>query len=261
MSLTCCWSMPERMWWDCLSQYMQCHSQPVGHRRRCDETAIHNMYNVTHLLLVQVKGKNVMRLPSQNVMSLTSCCHSDETFFAKCTMSLTPCWSWEKKWWDCPSPNVQCHSLPVGHREDVRWLPFTKCVNVTHFLLEKMWWDCHSQNVQYHSHTVGHGKRCDETALHKMCNATHSLLVIGKDLMRLFSQIMQCHSHPVDHNRKRFDETKCAMSLTPCWSWEKMWWDCLTQNVQYHSLPVGHRKDVMRLPFRKCAMLPTSWWA
>jgi len=42
-------------------------------------------------------------------------------------------------------------------------------------------------------------KKCDEAAFHKMWNVTHSLLVTGKDVMRL-------------------PFTKCAMSLTSCWS-------------------------------------------
>ena len=55
------------------------------------------------------------------------------------------------------------------------------------------------RHPMYHSQAVGHRKRCDETALHKMCNVTHLLLVMGKDVMRL-------------------PFTKCAMSLTCCWS-------------------------------------------
>ena len=145
-------------------------------------------------------------------------------------------------------------------------LPFTK--NVEHHLqavgnrkrhvetaFHKMFNECHSL-------AVGHKKRClDETAFHKMSNVTHFLLVIGKDVMRL-------------------PYTRCWMSLTRCWSQEEMWWDCLSQNVQCHSLAVGCRKrcdetafpkmcnvthfllvigkDVMRLPFTKCAMSLTS---
>ena len=215
------------MWWDCLSQNAQCHSLAVGHRKICDETAFSKMCNVTHLLLVI--GKDVMRLP-----------------LPKFSMSLTCCWAWERMWWDCLSHNVQCHSLPVGHgkqmwwdclsqcvqchslavghRKDVMRLPFTKCTISLTFCwsLEMMWWDCHSQNVQCHSHSVGHWKRCDVTAIDKMCNVAHKLLVIGKDVMLL----------PLP---------KSAMSLTSCWL-EKMWWDYLSQNVQYHSHPVGHRR-------------------
>ena len=126
-------------------------------------------------------------------------------------------------------------------------LPFPKCAI------------CHLQ-------TVGHRKRCDEsheTAFHEMCNATHFLLVIAKNVMFL----------PL---------TKCATSLTAVWwSEEKMWWDCLSPNVQCNSLPVSHRKrcdeaafhkicnvthkllviakDVMRLPFTTCTMSLTSF--
>src|SRR6266550_2428415 len=79
----------------------------------------------------------------------------------------------------------------------------------------------------------------DETGFHKMCNITHSLLVMGKDVMTLPSQNVQCHSLPVGH-WNRCDEivlhnmcnvthlllvlgkdvpfTNCTMSLTSCWS-------------------------------------------
>ena len=95
-----------------------------------------------------------------------------------------------------------------------------------------------------------------------MCNVTHFLLVKGKDVMRL-------------------PFTKCAISLTNCWSWENMWSDCLSQNVQCDSQTVGHRKicnetafykmcnvthillvigeDVTRLPFTKCPVALTCY--
>ena len=127
-----------------------------------------------------------------------------------------------------------------------------------------MSWGYLSQNEQCHSQTVGHRKGYDETAFHKMWHV---------------------HSLAVGH-RKRCDETAFpkigVMSLTSCWSWEKMWWECLLENVKYHSLAGGHRKgcdetafqkmcnvahtlmviekDVMRLLFRKsyvqCCSLP-----
>ena len=77
--------------------------------------------------------------------------------------------------------------------------------NVTHWLLGigKDVMKSLSQNVQHHTQAVGHGRRCDETAFHRICNVPHKLLVIGKDMMRL-------------------PFTKCAMSLTPCWPYEKM---------------------------------------
>jgi len=41
---------------------MEYHSLSVGDRKKCDETAFHKMWNVTHSLLVI--GKDVMRQPS-----------------------------------------------------------------------------------------------------------------------------------------------------------------------------------------------------
>ena len=67
-----------------------------------------------------------------------------------------------------PFTIVQCHSQAIGHRK--RFMPFT--------------------NVQCHSQTVGNMKRCDGIAFHKMCNVTHSLLVIGRDVMKL--PFMKC---------------------------------------------------------------------
>ena len=95
-----------------------------------------------------------------------------------------------------------------------------------------------SQNVQSHSLAVGHRKGCDENAFHKMSNVTHNLLVI----------------------QKRCDETAFHKICNDTHSLLVMGKDVLSQDVQYHSLPVGHRKDVMRLrlPFTKCAMSLTS---
>ena len=76
--LTSC-LLKEKMWWDHLSRNVQCHSQAMGHRKRCDETAFHKMCNVAHLLLVI--GKDAIRLP-----------------FTKYAMSLTNCWLWGKMW-------------------------------------------------------------------------------------------------------------------------------------------------------------------
>ena len=167
------------MWWDSLSQNVQCHLQAFGHRKRGDETIFHKMWNVTHSLLVI--GKDVIRL-----------------CFTKCAMPLAACWTDEKMWWDCLSQNS---------------MSFTRCRSQ-----ENMWWDHCSKNVQCHSLAIGHikdvmsylsqmckltccgrRKRCDETIFHQVCNVTHFLLVIGKDVMRL-------------------SFTKCAMSLTRCWS-------------------------------------------
>ena len=47
------------MWWDCVSQNVQCHSQAeIGHRKICDGTVFHKTCIVTHLLLVI--GKDVI---------------------------------------------------------------------------------------------------------------------------------------------------------------------------------------------------------
>jgi len=118
-------------------------------------------------------------------------------------------------------------------------LSFKRCDDVTHSLLVMWWdcpstkcatsltscwsqkWDCLSQSVQCHSQTVSHRKEHHETTFHKMCNVTHILFIIRKDLMTL-------------------QFTKCAMSLTGCWSY------------------VG--KDVMGLPFIKCALSLTFCW-
>ena len=108
-------------------------------------------------------------------------------------------------WSDCFSHNVQCCSLPFGNRK--------RCEE----------WHCLSQNVQCHSLAVGHRKGCDKIAFHNMCNVTYSLLVRGTDVIR-------------------FLFTKCAISFTFYWSWKKMWWHCLSQNVQCHLLSIGHRK-------------------
>ena len=72
---------------------------------------------------------------------------------------------------------MQCHSLSVNYMgKDVR--------------------DCVSQNVQCHLLAVGCMKRCDESFFHKSA-MTNSLLIIGKDVMRLLFP-------------------KYAMSLTSC---------------------------------------------
>ena len=67
MLLTRCWSQVKM--WDCPSKNRQCHSLPVGHMKRCDETiALHKISNVTHFLLVI--ERETMKLP-----------------FTKCTMT------------------------------------------------------------------------------------------------------------------------------------------------------------------------------
>ena len=142
-----------------------------------------------------------------------------------------------------------------------------------------MWWDCLLPNVQCYSHTVVHGKRCDETAfhkvchvtyilfshrkrrdettIHKMCNLTHLLLVIvWKDMMRL--PFTKCLTHllwGIGKDVVRLPFTECVISLTNWWSEEKMWWDCLSQNVQCRSHTVGHRKRCDETAFHKMCNL------
>ncbi len=93
-----------------------------------------------------------------------------------------------------------------------------------------------------------------------MCNATHWLLLIIKDLVRLFLK-------------------NCAMSLTVCWL-QEVWWDCFQENVpcwltycwperhcnettfhenvQCHTHTVSHRKKMKRHPFSKICNV-THW--
>jgi len=230
---------------------LQYHLLPVDHRRKGGEVVFHKMHNVTHSLWSE---KKCDELPFTNVQ-----CHSlpvghrkkcditaftnvqfhsqaighrkryhETTFHKKCNVTHKLLFIWK----DCLSYNVH-HLLPVGHRKDVMRLLHTM-FNDTHSLLVigKMWWDCLSQNVHYLL-PVGHRKDVTVGLLYMMFNVTHCfLLAIWKDAMRMTF-------------------TKCALSLTPCWSQEKKWWDCLSKNVQCHSLAANHKKDVMRLPFSK----------
>ena len=133
---------------------MECHSQTVGHRKRCDQTAFHKMCNLTHSLLAI--GKDVMRLPFTK-------CSITHPLVIRCDETA------------CHKICNVTHQLLVEGKDMVR-LPFKKCT-----ILLTGW----SQ------------ERDDETAFHKICNITHKLLVI--DVMTL-------------------PFTKCAMSLTDCWS-------------------------------------------
>ena len=149
-------------------------------------------------------------------------------------------------------------------------LPFTTISNITHKLLfiGKDEMRLLDQNVQCHSLAICHRKRCDEKACHKKSNVTHSLSVKGKDVMRL-----PCKKSPMSLTacwsleKMQWVEDclsqKCAISLTRCLLYKKLWWDCLSQkcsamsltpcnwssqrwghsqNVQGHSQAVGHRK-------------------
>ena len=157
---------------------MQSHSQTVDYRKRCDglpftkcatsltfcwekkrcdEAAFHKMC-VTHLL-----GKDVM-----------------SPFPKMCNLSLTCCWSWEKK--------------------DMMKLPFM-CNVTTHKLLVigKERYGETAFHVQCHSQPVGDRKRCDEINFHKMCNVTHSLHARKRCDDTAFQKV-QCHSlQTVDH--------------------------------------------------------------
>ena len=133
---------------------MQCHSLPVGHGMKCNETAWQrktdavsltgcwscnemqwdcmvkkNKCSVTHWLLVM--GWNAMRL------------HGKEN-----AVSLTGCWSWDEMQWDYMVKKNKC--------------------SVTHKLLV-MGWNAmrlhgKEKQMQCHSQTVGHGMKCNETA-------------------------------------------------------------------------------------------------
>ena len=151
-------------------------------------------------------------------------------------------------WWELPFTKIYIvtYLLLVGIEKDVMRLPhFTKCAMsltncwsyvwkdvmrlplrkcaITHLLLVigKDMVRLPFRNVQCHSLPVGHMKQCDETAFQRLCNVTHLLLVI---------------------HRKRCDETAIQTMY----------------NVPHLLLVIG--KDVIRLPFRKCAMLLTSCW-
>jgi len=161
----------------------------------------------------------------------------------------------EKNTLDSWSEILQCYLHAVVHRKGYDETAFHKICNVTHSLL------------------AIHMKRCDDQiAFHKMCNATHILSVIEKNTLNSCSAILQCYSHTVDHKMiwsetafhnvthsllviwkdvMRLPFTKCAMSLTRCWSKEEIWWDYLWQNVQCHSLAFGHRKRCDEAAFHK----------
>ncbi len=72
-----------------------------------------------------------------------------------------------------------------------------------------------------------------------MCDITHFLLFIVEEVIWL-------------------PFTKCAMSLTSYKSLEKMWRDCISQNVQYHSQAISHRKQCHETGFHK--MCDVTHW-
>ena len=196
------------------------------------------MCNVTHFLLVIGKGVK-------------------ENAFA---MSLTSCWSEENMWEDCLSQNMQCClQTAMEHRKTCYEIAIqhVQCaMSLTRCWSEEMiLWD----------------------AFHATCNVTHSLLVIGKLLWD--SIVLTCNvTHSllvIGKNVMRLAFTKSTMSLTSCWSLEKMSWNflsktithllwvigkevmrlCLSHNLQCHSQAtwvIG--KAVMRMLFAQCAM-------
>ena len=84
-------------------------------------------------------------------------------------------------------------------------------------------------------------------------SVTHKLLVMGWDVMGLHGRNKcQCHSQTVGHGM-RCDETAwqkwMSVSLTSCWSWDEMWWDCMAEiNVSVTHILLVMGWDVMRLP-------------
>ena len=154
-------------------------------------------------------------------------------------MSLTPCWSVKR--YDETGVHIMCnvtHHLLVKGKDVLRLL---KMCNATHILFAR------GKDVMRMPFTkcamsltsCWSVKRCDETSVHMMCNVTHLLFVKGKDVM---SPKMWNATYKLLVIRKKMwwmPFTKCAISHTHCWSEEKMWWDCLSQNVECHSLPAG----------------------
>ena len=183
---------------------MQCHSQAVGCRRRCDD----NKYEICHSLAVGHRKR------------------CDETAFPRCAMSLTCYWSYERMWSIIMLAafhkmcNVTHNLLVIG--KDMIRLPFTEFWNVTHTLLVIV------QDVirlpftkicngTVHSHTVDH-REIWLVCVFKTCNVTHSLFkVIRKDVMRLL--LSECANPlPVAHIMRFPLHKMCWMSLTSCWS-------------------------------------------
>jgi hypothetical protein len=120
MSLTCCWSH-ENMWWDWLSQDVQCHSQTVGIEKTWQNCLSQNVQ--CYLLLAS--QRHSCDRTAQNVQ-----CYShtvghrwrcDETALHKMcdvTHSLLVIW---KNVMKLTSWNVQGYSLTVVHRKKCEW--------------------------------------------------------------------------------------------------------------------------------------------
>ena len=159
------------MWWECiLAQNVQCHSQTVGHRRTCHETAFHKMCNVTYLLLVMSWAclSQDVQFHSHPVGHRKAC--DEKPFHKMCNVTYfllvigkhVMRWSFKK----------MCHvtHLLLVMKRCNEIAAFQKMCNVTHRLLIKdiMWWDCClSENVQCHLLAVCHRKRWGKTVFQK----------------------------------------------------------------------------------------------
>ena len=191
------------MWWDCLSQNVQCHSLAVGNM--CWG---YPSQNVRFHLLPVSHSIGCVRLP-----------------FTKCPMSLTRCWSLKR----CDETAFHkmcniCHSQTVGHRK--------RC------------WDCLSQMCIITHKLLAIGRDV-MTAFHKISNVTHKLLVIGKHVKTAFHEMGNVTYILSAIVRERCDEAAlhemCNVTYSLLVIWMS-WANCLSQNVQYHSLAVGHGK-------------------
>ena len=99
---------------DCIPKNVQCHTLPIGHRIRCDETAYQKMWNVTHTLLII--GQDVMSVPgriSTHILSVTR-------------WDLMSTILWKKQAAYCLWNGI------------MRWMIRMKC-SVTNFLLAMTW--------------------------------------------------------------------------------------------------------------------------
>jgi hypothetical protein len=150
----------------------------------------------THFWVLFVIGQeDVIRLPYRKCVAchhLLPVAHEtrcDTATFQKNAMSLTSC----------------SHQT----RYDEVSLPFN--INVAHFLLV-IWQDVMrlpvSKAYNFTCRLLVVGQDAMISPFRKMCNVTHFLLIIRQNVIR-------------------FPVRKCAMSLTLCYSWDKMWWDYL----------------------------------
>jgi len=115
----------------------------------------------------------------------------DETTFQKnCAILLTPCSMVIRQGMHF---DIMCYSLPLEmsyHCLLEMYALFTYCLAV-----------------------IGKDVITDESGYKTLFNITHKLLVIGKDVVRLFCKISKFHSRAVDYEK---DIKKSAMSHTCC---------------------------------------------